>query len=438
MLITESKLRKIVREIIEKDKTLNEATTSVKTYTDAAGNKFQIKNGNLMLTARRSGDASGLPIKIPANILSATVRALSSKYPGDTALVSLVNAAPVQPAAAGGSASQVYLDDKNNKFQIRNGKLTLIARSSGKTDGLPITIPANMLAAAARVLSSRYPNDAALSTMAGKTLSNSGAPATPGLTLGNKTKQLYPVTAAEIRSKNDLIHSTAANSDNCSEWAKQFVGFQGNAWIANRTGTLKFNAFSNIGSYQAAASKLFSEMNAAGVNSASSTKRFNPQVKAIVGGLLPSPTSLASSMQIGDVVGMYYADSEHHGEAFFESCSGWSFGGTQVVSACVKDVKSGKQWNNQMLGKKLSFTIVSPFAMNTHLGFVGGMIDGEPIIFHNMTGKVHINLLSKITSAKCYPVWIKQGNYSGTPASGGAVATGANDTGMWDRFKNLF
>ena len=147
MLILELKLRKIVREIIEKDKLLNEATASNKTYIDAAGNKFQIRSGSLMLTARGSGNTEGLPIKIPAKTLSKAANALIARYPGDTALTSLA-----QSAGTGASGSQVYVDDKNNQFQIRNGSLTLTARSNGKTDGLPITIPANMLAAAAGVL----------------------------------------------------------------------------------------------------------------------------------------------------------------------------------------------------------------------------------------------------------------------------------------------
>ena len=84
-----------------------------------------------------------------------------------------------------------------------------------------------------------------------------------------------------------------------------------------------------------------------------------------------------------------------------------------------------------MLGKRANFAVTSPFAMNTHLGFVGGKLDGEPLIFHNMNGQVHVNKLSKITNVACYPVWIKQGNYS--PAAG--VAAKAND--LFQKFKDL-
>jgi hypothetical protein len=78
---------------------------------------------------------------------------------------------------------------------------------------------------------------------------------------------------------------------------------------------------------------------------------------------------------------------------------------------------NGALWSNEMMGKKINPTFIGPFAMNTHLGFVGGTLDGEPIIYHNVGGVVHVDLLSAIKNDKMYPVWVKQGNYSAAPAA---------------------
>ena len=310
----------------------------------------------------------------------------------------------------------------------------LVARPKGVkgNNPLPFPVPSKILQATLAELSARYPGDQALAGLSPSSAAKPQPQNSAGLVLGKKTGQLYPVTADQIRKNGNFIHPTPAGTGNCSEWAKGFVGYQGNAWIANRTGTLKFNAFGDVSSYKAASEKLFREMNAVRGLNTSTTVAFNPRVQAIVGSLLPAPISLKDSMKIGDVVGMYFVGSGHHGEAFFESCSGWNLTNkSQATSTCVNSA-DGRPWDSTMMGKRANFTIVSPFAMNTHLGFVGGTLDGEPLIFHNMNGQVHVNRLSTITTAKCYPVWIKQGNYS----AGGSVTAGLEATAN-DMMKKL-
>ena len=413
MLITESKLRKIVREIIEKDETLNEAATSVKTYTDAAGNQFQIKTGNLMLTARSSGDVKGLPIKIPANILSATARVLSSRYPRDTALTSLVSAAPVQPAAAGGSASQVYSDDKNNKFQIRNGKLTLIARSSSKTDGLPITIPANTLAATARVLSSRYPNDAALSTMAGKTSSSQPAGG-GGSQIFPSLKRNFPrFDPAALGNKPVIIGG--AGTPNCSEWVGNMLDTTlGNAWHAHNNPvlpTLKFDAYSNFSSYKSSVEKILREMNKDKVLGPINAKAWNDRAAAISKTLIPSAGAIAAVMSLGDVVGIFHQESSHHGEALFDGATAGSLARVPPPTVPPGALVDGVKWSPLMRGQDKNFVVNGPFGLNTHVGFVGAIHNGRAIVCHNISGDVYACYADKMTSAD-FPMWVKQGKAS--------------------------
>jgi len=415
MLISELKLRKIVREIIEKDELLNEATTaSNKTYTDTAGNKFQIRSGSLMLTARGSGKTEGLPIKIPAKTLSAAVKALSSKYPGDAALTSLVSAAPAQPASAGGSGSQVYVDDKGNKFQIRNGSLMLTARSSGKTEGLPITIPANTLAATAKVLSSRYPSDAALSTMAGKTSSSQPAGG-DGSQIFPSLRRNFPLFDPAALGKNPVAVG-AAGTPNCSEWVGNMLDTTiGNAWHAHNNSAfpvLKFDAYSNFSSYKSSVEKILNEMNKDRYLGPVNAEKWNDKAKPISSGLIPSAATIAAVMQLGDIVGIFHQESSHHGEALFDGATACSLARRSPPSVPPGAFVDGnKPWDYSMLGQDKKFTVSKPFGLNTHVGLVGAIHNSRPIVFHNINGTVYACYADKMTS-KDFPMWVKQGKAS--------------------------
>ena len=47
--------------------------------------------------------------------------------------------------------------------------------------------------------------------------------------------------------------------------------------------------------------------------------------------------------------------------------------------------------------------------INTHLGFVGAIVDGEPIIFHNIDKQVWATPLSKMDKNKTAIVWARGG-----------------------------
>lgn len=336
------------------------------------------------------------------------------------------------PAAGSG---RTYSDSDGNQFKIVNGSISLVRRSPKSPKGqkgLPITIQKGKVAQVAKNLLTVPANsgDAALKALAGGQPPAAGG---QGLTLGPNVGRLYPVTVDQIRRSSDFVHPTPAGTENCSEWAKRFVGFQGNAWFASKSGTLKYNAFANVSSYKSQAEALFKKMNATSGLSVDAASAFNAAAKAIASGVKPSPASLRGYMQIGDVVGMYFEKSKHHAEAFFEACSGWDLTHrTQVTSTNVK-ASDGAPWTSAVIGQNKSFVITSAFGPNTHLGFVGGMIDGDPIIFHNIGGKVHVNRLSTISSTGAWPVWVKAGS-----GGGGGGAPPADASSMWQRVKSQF
>jgi hypothetical protein len=340
-------------------------------------------------------------------------------------------AATTAPRAA--PATVTYDDGAGYKFQIRGGKLMLTKRPAnakqGPTAGLPKQIPGRILSKTVNNLLLRHPGDPALQSLltasagpgSGTVVPAAPGPVTPGLVLGRKTSQYYPVSAEQLRtSRGNFEHPTPAGTEHCSKWAASFVGTQGNAWHALRDGTLKYSAFNNLSAYKQKAEDLFNRMNKVARLNATSATRFNNDVKQIVAPLLPNPMSLKNYMKIGDVVGIYNRDSEHHGEAFYEGASGWSFSyNTQPVSTAVQTT-DGKKWDNSMIGNaSLRFKIIEPFGMNTHLGFVGGMLDGEPVIFHNVGGTVRVDTLSAIKNRNMYPVWVEDGGGTGAgvPAS---------------------
>jgi hypothetical protein len=80
--------------------------------------------------------------------------------------------------------------------------------------------------------------------------------------------------------------------------------------------------------------------------------------KTIVKNNYPNKTNMSiSNLKLGDIVGLYWRDSGNFGKAF-----------------CSRGLKDGKIKNE-------------PFSFNTHVGFVGAIKDGMPLIFHSVHSK---------------------------------------------------
>lgn len=210
----------------------------------------------------------------------------------------------------------------------------------------------------------------------------------------------------------DVVVGDSGGIPDCSKWIKGYVGRQGNAWHAHDTGNLKFDAYQDFSKYKASVESLLSKMNEVpGLDDKSATS-FNATAKAISSKLVPSAGSIVSSMQLGDVVGLYYPGSSHHAEAIFDSACGFSLAGQSDIdffSSPAVTVDGGESWDESMIGQKKKFTLSGPVGLNTHIGFVGAMYKGQPVIFHNFKGTILAGLASKMTNSR--PVWVKPSGF---------------------------
>lgn len=179
-------------------------------------------------------------------------------------------------------------------------------------------------------------------------------------------------------------------SSGCAAWVGEILDKSiGNAWQAYNqergiiAGKQKFSAFDMIDDYEIDEMvDLFSRMNASG-NFAS----FNDEVSRFVERFVPDQRSLASMLEIGDVVGMYHKASSFHGKAFFQSMTGRE-GDFALYKAAISDEK-GRLWDPSMFRSIINFEASSFLrnrkvipTPNTHAGIVGAKVDGVPVIFH--------------------------------------------------------
>ena len=149
--------------------------------------------------------------------------------------------------------------------------------------------------------------------------------------------------------------------------------YGGNAWdvfnnVKNK-GTVKYNAYTS------------GEINWDKIWSSLVTKKVSPSicsnytekddadkkdggpVPSIVTDSIPQTSKVnISSLELGDIVGLYHKGSANKGMAF-----------------CKRILKKG-------LDSKGNVKTKEPFTFNSHVGFVGAIKDGMPIIIHNVHG----------------------------------------------------
>jgi peptidoglycan hydrolase-like protein with peptidoglycan-binding domain len=97
-----------------------------------------------------------------------------------------------------------------------------------------------------------------------------------------------------------------------------------------------------------------------------------------------APNITAADLKKDDIVGIYYPKSPNHEIAFFEAAlSGYKPNELPAGKGYfIKDGKGG--WKK---GRTISGGV--GFGMNTHLGIVGAIKDGVPLVFHNVNGQVY-------------------------------------------------
>jgi hypothetical protein len=106
--------------------------------------------------------------------------------------------------------------------------------------------------------------------------------------------------------------------------------------------------------------------------------------------------------------------------------------GIKVTNGPYFRDEKGKPWAPSDLGKKIKFVPGNSlkkglgFGLNTHLGYVGAIVDGEPIIFHNVHGTVFSTPLSDMDKTKI--VWVKKG------PKGEVITKGNYNPDWWEKF----
>jgi len=207
--------------------------------------------------------------------------------------------------------------------------------------------------------------------------------------------------------------------DGCAAYVKDVLGpYQGNAWHAHRMGNNIYSTFENAGTgNNEDMETLFNKIN----KNPQPTKGLS-DARTIAKSLVPNQQKF-SNLKLDDVVGLFYNPSEMHSTAFFEGMTGYDSekGGPLAGGSLAGDgpfmVKTdgGDVWEPKHLGTDIEFKAGNTLSggkspgLNTHLGFVGAQVDGEPIIFHNIHKQVYATPLSQMSKGGTAIMWAKRG-----------------------------
>lgn len=158
----------------------------------------------------------------------------------------------------------------------------------------------------------------------------------------------------------------------------------GSAWEAYRTDTKlgptissKFKGLDK--SQQDTAIKLWQQIHKAGGGVKEGSNITKGAVKSFIKGLVGG--GLKPKLQLDDIVGLYYDGSGYHETAFYNGGKAWFTNGKPGNT-----IRQGNGWG-----------------MNTHVGIVGAIKDGVPLIFHNVGGNVISDPASNLKIA-----WVKR------------------------------
>ena len=194
------------------------------------------------------------------------------------------------------------------------------------------------------------------------------------------------------KSKKNIL---PADTLECGEFVNNFstkVGFVGNAWNAHDyepLGPRIKTGYRGLDDTQV--DTVFNIFNA--IRRAGGPDEENgPQsenIKKLTQQLIPSITP--SDLKIDDIVGIFYPNSSYFEKAFYQAAFS-GFDEKTVPPGKGYFVKDGS--GKFQKGKTISGG--DAFGMNTHVGIVGAIKDGVPIIFHNISGIIHTDPYNKL------------------------------------------
>jgi hypothetical protein len=168
---------------------------------------------------------------------------------------------------------------------------------------------------------------------------------------------------------------SALPNTNCAQFINDFDDSRTkilNAWIAHDVpdvGNTVWSSFTNLNSDQIdKVTDLWKDINKNGGGKEKGP--LSGEVMKLVDSIVPKSSGV--SLKLNDVVGIFYPDSKHHEEAFHNDWSKKFFKKNMLGMTVNGDkIKNGIGWG-----------------MNTHVGIVGAIDNGVPIIFHNIGGQV--------------------------------------------------
>ena len=204
----------------------------------------------------------------------------------------------------------------------------------------------------------------------------------------------------------------------CATFVNQFsdaVNVVGDAWKARDVvdGTMIYDIFSNLTKDQIATcinlwNSIYLEI------------KKNPQIKfdkdnlgnnvvqdikKLVESLLETKQLEPEKLKIGDICGIYFPPSSYHGEAFYEAGKNY-----------FTD-QNGVKGKGNVPGRTITSGSRS-WTMNTHVGIVGAIENGKPVIFHAIPQNQGVNIwadgIDKIHGGGKI-VWVKRPKLSQQP-----------------------
>ena len=221
----------------------------------------------------------------------------------------------------------------------------------------------------------------------------------------------YEIKGATGAPSSDKDLAVAqCTQDGCSQWVSDTFGKQiyfGNAWHAHFKFANISSGHKNLSEAQIARiTELFNTINQDPVE-----KAYEDEAKAIVQEMIPNQDDFIN-LSLGDVVGLYYHGSTNFTKAFYEGATGRHLMGSGKIAHPTYFVDSDSVWwtkNDKSKdveffpGKTLGGG--SGFGMNTHIGVVGAIHNGIPIIYHNVHKTVRATGLYAMTETGTAILW---------------------------------
>ncbi len=214
----------------------------------------------------------------------------------------------------------------------------------------------------------------------------------------------FVIDVNEISTTDTTKLSCKAGSNDCAQFVNDFndkVDNVGNAWTAHDTDSAGKRVWS---AYRGLDTDTINKIvgiykdikQQGGANDNITDSSIIKDIKSLQNEII-GKKGKPDDLQIGDIVGLYYEPSEHHERAFEEAAD-------HGPNGYFIDKDPSRPGPNG-LGNGNSF------AFNTHVGTVGMIKDGVPIILHN-TGKG--NIISDPANTLNI-VWVKRIGNSTTP-----------------------